>query len=169
MATSDYTPQTIEIQLTKGYVAIVDEQDADLALFNWFASETRYSVYAATNVWGDGRYRIKKLHRMIMEKELNRCLLKTEIVDHVDTNTMNCARSNLRLCNTPQNAKNRKRNRGNKIGLKGVHIRDSGRFFAQIQVDGKKISLGTYDTAEQAHAAYCEAAKKYHGEYARFE
>jgi hypothetical protein len=40
------------------------------------------------------------------------------------------------------------------------------RFQAQINVAGKKLSLGTFNTPEEAHAAYREAASRYHGEFA---
>ncbi len=56
----------------------------------------------------------------------------------------------------------------NKQGLKGVYQRD-GKYRAQIQVNGKKIMLGTYLTAQEAHAAYCEAAKIHYKEFARFQ
>ncbi len=36
-----------------------------------------------------------------------------------------------------------------------------------IRVDGRKIYLGRYDTAADAHAAYCSRVKEFHGEFAR--
>jgi hypothetical protein len=56
-------------------------------------------------------------------------------------------------------------------GIKGVtkHSRrrlTSKPFQARISVDGQRISLGYFTTAEQAHKAYSEAAHKHFGEYA---
>ena len=36
-----------------------------------------------------------------------------------------------------------------------------------IVVRGRRNYLGTYDTPEEAHEAYCKAAKEHFGEYAR--
>jgi len=51
--------------------------------------------------------------------------------------------------------------------MKGVQIAGR-RFSARITVNGKKLSLGRFDTAEAAHEAYVAAAKKLHGEFASF-
>lgn len=72
--------------------------------------------------------------------------------------------SNLREANASQNQMNR--GPSNSIGLKGVCER-RGRFQAQIRRDGKSIFLGLFTTAEAAHAAYCAAAARWHGEFAR--
>jgi hypothetical protein len=55
----------------------------------------------------------------------------------------------------------------NKIGLKGMSIRPNGRYQARIRVDKKIIWLGTFDTPEEAHSAYVQAAKQHFGEFAR--
>jgi hypothetical protein len=44
-----------------------------------------------------------------------------------------------------------------------------GRFRAHITIDNKKVSLGSYDTEEEAHAAYKAAAEKEFGAFARAE
>lgn len=89
-------------------------------------------------------------------------------IDHVDNDGLNNRLSNLREATASENQRNQGARKTNKSGYKGVswHSRDKA-FHAQISVDGKQISLGLHATAEAAHAAYCEAAKKYHGEFAR--
>jgi hypothetical protein len=71
----------IEIQLTKGYVAIVDDEDADLAEFKWTALTTEQGkVYAIRTVGTSGKPNRKHflLHRVILERIEKRELLKTE-------------------------------------------------------------------------------------------
>lgn len=36
---------------------------------------------------------------------------------------------------------------------------------ASISVDNRDVHLGTFQTPEEAHAAYLEAKLKYHGEF----
>jgi hypothetical protein len=79
--------------------------------------------------------------------------------------------TNLRLASRAENAQNRKRHTSNSTGFKGVatfnrpHHR--AKYRSSIRVNGKRIFLGLFHTPEDAYAAYCAAAKKYHGEFAR--
>lgn len=167
MAKNDSTPHTIEIQLTKGYVTIVDEQDADLALRYWQVWMSAKRPYAITNGKINETRKHPKMHRVIVARMIGRELKREEYVDHIDNDSLNNRRCNLRICTFSQNAKNKKTYCTNKLRLKGVYERN-GKFRAQIQVDKKKIMLGTFNTPEEAHRAYCEAAIKYYGEFARF-
>lgn len=88
-------------------------------------------------------------------------------IDHRDTDTLNNSWGNLRLATPSQNQANRPMQRNNTAGLKGVTRLKRGKFAAQIRVDRKPIWLGTFDTAEAAHAAYAEAAQAYRGEFGR--
>lgn len=90
------------------------------------------------------------------------------VIDHKDGNPQNNRIGNLRECTVAQNHQNARRKLG-VCGLKGVHPRKRGTFRAQINVDGRRIYLGEYQTAEEGHQAYCAAALKYHGEFANFE
>jgi hypothetical protein len=45
--------------------------------------------------------------------------------------------------------------------------RSVSRWQANIQIDGQATYLGVYDTAEEAHAAYCAAALRHFGDFAR--
>lgn len=87
-------------------------------------------------------------------------------IDHIDLNNDNNRLRNLRLASRGQNNMNRSA-QSNSI-FKGVSYRaDSGRWRARITVDGVVYHLGSYATAEETHAAYCAAAPKFHGVYAR--
>jgi len=51
-------------------------------------------------------------------------------------------------------------------GLKGVSLdKRKGRYYARISIDGVPTRIGTYSTAEAAHAAYCEAARVHYGDF----
>jgi len=75
--------------------------------------------------------------------------------------------SNLRLASQFQNSCNRGKQADNTSGYKGVYPHKvNGTWIAQITVQRKQIYLGSFATAEAAAAAYAEAARLYHGEFA---
>lgn len=93
-------------------------------------------------------------------------------VDHKDNNPTNNAFDNLRLATSSQQKMNRRVQSNNRSGLKGAFYhscRKGKKWRSQIKsASGKLVFLGYYATAEEAHEAYCTAAPKYHGEFARF-
>jgi hypothetical protein len=92
------------------------------------------------------------------------------MIDHRDGDVSNNRWNNLRRATRSQNAANRSRPRQNTSGYKGVHFcRKTGKWRACIGKDGETIQLGRFDTAQEAHAAYVAAARKYYGEFARTE
>jgi hypothetical protein len=87
-------------------------------------------------------------------------------VDHVNGIRTDNRIANLRLATPSQNQANRKRPATNTSKFKGVTW-DRGRYKAQIIVRGKYLHLGHFATPEDAHAAYCSAARAHFGQFAR--
>lgn len=164
----------VGIPLTRGKVTLVDACDADLAAFKWCAAFSKscalHGMYSARrSIRDNGKKKTVLLHRVILERVLGRQLEGHELVDHCDNNPLNNQRGNLRLANANQNSWNKKKTVLNKSGYKGVHwVTREQRWHAEIFFFGKGKSLGYYDDPLEAHKAYCEAAKKYHGEFANF-
>lgn len=77
--------------------------------------------------------------------------------------------ANLRLATHKQNMWNSPRRKHSRQPYKGVR-KDTrnNRWTARISADGKIHFLGSYATAEHAHSAYMAAARRLHGEFARF-
>lgn len=113
-----------------------------------------------------GKRRSFKAHRVIWEM-INGPIPKGIEIDHVDTNSMNNAPSNLRLATRSGNAQNVSRRKDNTSGYKGVHMLHNGRYAARIQTQKTRHPLGVYSTPEEAHEAYKAAAITHHKQYAR--
>ena len=156
----------IEIPLTQGQVALVDNCDYQtVAPFKWCAHNKRRKTFYAvgTESIGDGTFRTIKMHRVILG-----VTDPAVWVDHIDGNGLNNCRSNLRICTRGQNQRNRPANRNNKSGYKGVFAcKRSGRWIAKIMCDRKAIHIGRFDTPEDAHAAYVQAAQSLHKEFSK--
>jgi len=87
-------------------------------------------------------------------------------LDHKNRNRLDNRIINLRVATGAQNAANSKRRTSNRGLLKGAFWdKHHQRWTSSIGHNGKPIYLGTFTTAEEAHAAYCKAAKRLHGEF----
>lgn len=153
-----------EIPLTQGKVAIVDDEDYEyLSQWKWFAEATKNEArwYAARN-YGEHKG-LLRMHRAIFLP--NKVDL---VIDHVDGNGLNNQRFNLRYCSFAENRRNNSLYSNSTSGYKGVswHKRDR-KWRANITVQSAQVSLGYFDSPEEAYKVYCEAAIKYFGEFAR--
>lgn len=88
------------------------------------------------------------------------------VVDHINGDTLDNRRANLRLCSAAENAKNTRRAKNNSSGAKGVSLDVNGKWRTRIWKDRKEIHIGTFDTVEEASAAYDKAAAELHGDFA---
>lgn len=86
-----------------------------------------------------------------------------EELDHINMDRSDNRFCNLREATKSENMQNRPKQKNNTTGFKGVSRHHDGkRFTAQIHRNRKKMHLGVFNTAEEAHAAYAEASKVHH-------
>lgn len=144
----------IRLWTRDGREFLVDEEDLPIVLkHTWCCLQGKYLV---SNIVGTST----RLHRFLMDAP------KDMVVDHINGNTFDNRRSNLRICNQNENARNNKLGKNNKTGYTGVELSPNGRFSANIMVNGKHITKGFYSTFEEAKAARIEAECQYFGDYA---
>lgn len=155
------------IQLTQGQVALVDDEDYDwLNQWKWYAlkdSHTWYAIRAIRNIGPGHRQKSLKMHRVILG--ITDPSIKG---DHKDGNGLNNQRSNLRIANNAQNVRN-SRLKPNQTGYRGVYLtkRKKNPYKSSIMVLGKYIQLGVFPNIIDAAKAYDNAARLYHGEFAK--
>jgi len=148
---------TVRIPLTQGKYAIVDECDVALVSGRkWAACWNGWTWYASATVNNTTLY----MHRLIMDAP------KGMKVDHKNHDGIDNRRENLRICTNSQNIQNRRGPRKNSSsGFIGVYP-ERGRFRARITVNGKTISVGRFDTPEEAARARDRASRTHYGEFA---
>jgi hypothetical protein len=89
------------------------------------------------------------------------------VVDHINGDTHDCRKYNLRVCSVKENIRNSKP-QGGTSNYKGVsYDKSRDKWSASIKVDRKSIHLGRFSGEEDAAKAYDSAAKEYFGEFAR--
>lgn len=152
------------VDLTQGKVALVDDEDfALVAGVKWYANKNKRTWYARRFAYfGDGKQgrTIVKMHRLIIGAKPG------DIVDHINGDGLDNRRSNLRICDSSQNACNRLRRPNVSGPYRGVWMAH-GRWVARIRVHGKAIWLGAFDSALEAALTYDVTASSLHGEFAR--
>lgn len=154
------------VPLTKGFVAIIDPEFAPLVgLWQWHARKSRGTSWYARrtiNLRTDRGDRVKYtiyLHRIV-------CPAPDGIlVDHIDRDTLNDRRANLRVISVSGNSINRQKRRGTLSQFRGVTM-SGGKWIANITCRGKQTYLGSFTSEVEAAEAYDAAALRIHGEEA---
>lgn len=85
-------------------------------------------------------------------------------IDHVNGVREDNRLCNLRKASNAENMQNQRRAKpGNKSGLLGARFnRRDGRWRSDITTSGKRVFLGQFDTAQEAHRAYLAAKAEAH-------
>ena len=131
---------------------LIDLDDIDkVKQYRWHLRDNGYVICESKKI---------RLHRLIMNCP------DDKIVDHINHDKLDNRKSNLRICTHQQNNMNVSKHTNNSSGTPGVY-RDSrsGKWVAQIRYNYKKISLGSYDTLEEAKEARKQAEIDIFGDY----
>lgn len=155
------------ISISKGEQTLVDDEDYEiLNSIKWQCfKRKRYQKiekYARTTIQVDKKKVSLLMHRVIMGDPIG------FLVDHINGNTLDNRKSNLRLVNNSQNLMNSEPRKNCSSKYKGVSFdSNTGKYKAQIQINKKRTHLGLFENELEAAICYNENALKYYGEYAR--
>lgn len=156
------------IKLSTGQTTIVDDDDyLKFSKYKWGTISNKTHTYVARGTRKKGqRYRKILLHREILKAP------KNKMVDHINQNTLDNRKENLRLANRANNLQNSKVRSDSQSVYKGVSKKISKigtvSFVARIQISvNKRLFLGYFKQEIDAAKAYNEAAIKYFGKFAK--
>lgn len=149
----------MQIKLTKNKVTVVDDNLSSQILKNKYCTIVCGDKhYAVTNIKGKTVY----LHRLIMKAPAG------TVVDHINGDTLDNRKSNLRLCLHKENIRNQRNHPDKWQKYRGVDfMKVKNKYRARITVDKKEIHLGVFDTAIEASKVYSKAAKYYFGNFVK--
>jgi hypothetical protein len=155
-----------EIKLTQNQIAFVDDEDYDFLLqWKWcsYFSPITKTYYAIRN--SRINEKIKRIniymHREIMETN------KILFCDHINHDTLNNQKYNLRNCIFINNMQNKKLYKNSTTLYKGVIFdKETGKYRSRIGIDNRKIHIGRFSSAIDAAMAYDKKAIELYGEFA---
>ena len=130
--------------------------------YRWYARYDHHikGFYAQCNVYDNSKHKVISLYQFILNH------FDGIQVDHINNDSLDNRKSNLRLASSSDNGKNRKnKNVNNKSGYRNVST-IKGQYVVQLQIDGKNTVLGKFDDVDIA-GKFAEAMReKYYGEFA---
>lgn len=152
----------MEIKLTQGKVAIVDTADYDvLSQYKWYALKptNNKNYYAARGTYDKvtKRRSIQYMHKFLLDT--------TDYVDHINRNSLDNRRSNLRSA-TPSQSRVNSTPKGVSKYMGVSWSKSAGKWQAHIAYQGKKKYLGAFSDEKEAAETYNEWVKGIYGEFA---
>lgn len=146
-----------EITLCHGEIVIIDDEDyGRVSCYSWHYDSGRRAL---AHIGG----KCVPMHRFILNAP------KGVEVDHINHDTLDNRKCNLRLVTKSQNMQNMLGHIDGSSKYKGVSLHQCGparSYHARIMKDHKQNHLGAFSTQEAAALAYNKAATELFGEYA---
>lgn len=143
------------LKLTKGRYTLIDTKFEYLFKHLWF-----FDGYYAVRTDNKTMEKIY-LHKVIMNSP------KDMVVDHINGNSLDNRLENLRICLPSENSKNIRNLQQNKTSeYKGVHKNVVGSWVAQINNNGIKYYLGSFQNESDAKLAYDKKSLELHKDFA---
>lgn len=150
-----------EIHIRGGFVALVDEEDYErIAAIKWCIAKGGNSstLYARCTMVVNGKRTTVLMHKVVSGMTY---------VDHINGNTFDNRKDNLRQANHSTNAFNRVLTDKSRTGFKGVRRTKYGMLQVGITAFKRYHYVGTYTDPHIAAHEYNKAAVKLHGEFCR--
>ena len=159
-----------KIKLSQGKYTLIDDEDYErVSQYKWctYYSKHTSSFYAVRGIrLSNGKWTTQQMHRFIMN------VPNGLHIDHINHDTLDNRKENLRVVTNSQNQMNQKKHRtyaGKKTSsiYKGVYWdKQHKKWRAYIQVNGKLIYLGSFRSEDYAALVYNRTARHYFGKYA---
>lgn len=142
------------LDLTQGYQTKVSIVDSWVLDRSWYAAKNADGlVYAATRKKVvEAGPRLVRLHRMLVAAGPG------DVVDHINRDTLDNRRSNLRIVTALESSRNRGVFKTNRLGVRGVRQTGPNSYAARIWVNDRLVRIGTFRTVEEARERYEMAA-----------
>ena len=154
-----------EIELTRGYIAIVDADDFErLIKHKWHViTPDNKRAYACRGVWDPEQK--KMVGHIYMHREITGAK-ENDLVDHINHDTLDNRKENLRLTDDFGNAQNITLQSNNTSGCTGVNWdQKTKKWMARITIDCKGKFLGYFDRKEDAIREREKAELEHYGEF----
>jgi hypothetical protein len=150
-----YNDYVVGIATNTGNEFYIDIDDYNkIKKYSWYENEDGYLMSRIN-------YKLVRLHRFIMNVKDSKML-----VDHINHDTLDNRKINLRIVTRSQNNMNKGLSSNNDSGIAGVRWDENRmKWTAYITINYNRMYLGYFNNFEDAVKARKEAEEKYFGEY----
>jgi hypothetical protein len=148
-----------EVKLTRGYIAIIDDEDYErISQLRWQALPSQNGkIYAKGSLTGKIRKEGQKYQQVLMHRFIMNAQPNTEL-DHINGNSLDNRKQNLRFTTHRENLRNRRKFKGTNTEYKGV-IKRGNKYVMVLQVE--------FDTPEDAAKLWDKLSKIVYGEHSK--
>lgn len=152
----DYAELKITSKTYGEYTTIIDIEDIEkVNKYTWGLCFSKKLLYVRGKQKINGVWKNINLHRFLMDCP------DGMVIDHLDRNTLNNRKNNIRVCTNLENQQNKGIYQRSLNKLKGAYYRTDGDYWYSTLVMNKKhIWLGVFKTELEAHTAYVKAKKE---------